>query len=184
MTNQAKQPPASAHDQVLDQIQHGQVRMRPRWQFVILTILGVVGLVATAIVTVFLVNLVVYKLRLVNADRPLHAAQTELSYLAGSFPWLAFGIGLVCLGLFIWLWRRRDFSYRLGWWPLIVVVLLSLVVGIGLAFTNLNNKLQTFGPTRGFYGRQGQTNGNGNPTKGQSNQSGQRGGGPQQRGQN
>lgn len=172
------------HDQtiarnIMKRIQSGEIAMRPRWQFTLFTILGATGLIAAAIVTVYLVNLVAFKLRLAFSDRPMYGMQANFDYFTTNFPWLAFVFGVVSLGLFILQARKYDFSYRLGRWLLVGVVLLSIGVGTALAFTSFNNHLQDFGPTRGIYGGQKNHGQNGN------NSSSERGGDGtmQQRGQ-
>lgn len=165
------------------QIRSGQVAMRPRWQFTLFAALGAVGLTAAAIITVYLVNLVAFKLRLASADRPMYGMRTNLDYFAGNFPWLAFVFGLVSFGLLIWLARKHDFSYRLGRWLVIAMVLLSLGIGTALAFTSLNNHLENFGPMRSIYGGQmhdsqenhGQNDSKGSPQQGGDNMMQRRG---------
>lgn len=149
---------------VMQQIESGRVTMRPRWQFVLVTALGIAALVATAILTVFLANLVVFKLRLASSGRPMYGLRANVDYLAGHFPWLAFVFGTASIGLLLWIIHKFDFSYHLGRWLLAAVVVLSLATGTAVAFTNLNNHLETFGPMRGVYGphmRESQDHGGG-----------------------
>jgi hypothetical protein len=164
-TRNNKRDHTIAHN-IMRRIQSGEIAMRPRWQFTLFTILNFVGLIATAIVTIYLVNLVVFKLRLASSDRPMYGMQASLDYFASNFPWLAFVFGIVSLGLLLWLARKHDFSYRLGRWLLLAVVLLSIGVGAALAFTSFNNRLENFGPTRGIYNGQkshGQNGSDGSP---------------------
>jgi hypothetical protein len=137
---------------ILQQIQSGHVAMRPRWQFTLYAVLGTIWLIGIAIITIYLVNLVAFKLRLASADRPMHDMRANVDYFVGNFPWLAFILALVSFGLLIWLAHKHDFSYRLGRWVLVAVVLFSLAAGSALAYTNLNTHLETFGPMRGIYG--------------------------------
>ncbi len=160
---------------IMQQIRSGKATIRPHWQLALIASLGAVGLTAATIATIYLVNLVAFKLRLASTDRPMYRMQANLDYYAGSFPWLAFVLGLFSLGSFIWLVRKHDFSYRFGRWLLTAVILVSLVVGTTLAFTSLNNHLENFGPMRGIYGKQmhgSQKSGGQNNSKGTPRQDG------------
>lgn len=138
---------------IIKQIQSGEVKMRPHWHFTLLAVLGAISMAVATIMSVYLVNLVVFKLRLVSSDRPRYGMQANFNYFASNFPWLAFVFGLVSFGLFVWLIRKKDFSYRFGRWLLVATVMLSVVVGIVLAFTRFNDHLENFGPMRGIYGQ-------------------------------
>ncbi len=154
MNKADKQHQSTITQSAMQQIKSGQITMRPHWRLALLAGLSTVALAAAAILTVYLVNLVAFKLRVASIGRPMYGARANFDYFAGNFPWLAFVIGLAGIGLLIWLVRKHDFSYRLGRWLLVAVVLFSLFTGTALAFTNLNNHLENFGPMQGIYGGQ------------------------------
>lgn len=146
----------TAARKVMQQIKSGKVTMRPHWQFALATALSIAALATVAILTVYLTNLVVFKLRLASGDRPMFGLRATLDYFTDRFPWVAFGFGIVSIGLLVWVVRKFDFSYHLGRWLLVVIVTLSLATGTAVAFTNLNSHLETFGPMHGIYGPQAQ----------------------------
>lgn len=139
-------------DKVVGQIKSGKLRMKPRWYFVALAIAASAGLAAVAIVVVYLANLLVFKLRIESSGRPMYGLGDNISYFAGNFPWVALLAGIVGIAALIWMVKKFDFSYRLGKWTVIAVVLASLIAGSALAFTNINSHLENFGPMRHFYG--------------------------------
>lgn len=141
-------------EEVMRQIQSGKITMRPRWHFALLAALGVAVAITTAVLAIFLTNLVVFKLRLASSDRPMYGLRANLHYFTSHFPWLALLCGIVSISLLLWIIRKFDFSYHLGRWLLVAVVIVSLTAGTTVAFTNINNSLETFGPMRGVYGGQ------------------------------
>lgn len=160
MSTRNDKPEQVIAKKVMQQIESGKVSMRPRWQFIVVTVLGVIGIGATAILAIYLTNLVVFKLRITSSTRPLYGLRANVSYFTGHFPWLAFVLGVSSIGLLIWVLRKFDFSYHFGRWLLVLVVALSLATGTAVAFTSLNNHLETFGPMRGIYGPSTQQNQN------------------------
>lgn len=137
---------------VMQQIESGSVKMRPHWRFFLVLTLYTSGIITAAVLTVYLTNLVVYKLRLASSNHPMFGLRTNIGYDASHLPWLACILGLFSIALLLWLIRKFDFSYHFGRWLLVVVVAVGLAVGTAVAFTNLNDHLKTFGPMRDFYG--------------------------------
>lgn len=137
----------TAADKVLSKINAGQLRLRPRWQFAVVSVAAGAGLALLTLLTVFFANLFVYSLR-----GELGSGQ-GFGRQAGNFPWLALGLALAGSLLLVWMLKHFDFSYRLGRWLLAIVILASLAIGTALAFTSLNTPLQQHGPLRGLYQR-------------------------------
>lgn len=148
-------------DKVIKRIESGEVAMRPRWQFAVLGLLAVGAFTALAIITIYLANLLVFKLRLELAGNQARGLGANVSYLAGNFPWIALVVCVVSLASLVWFVRRFDFSYRAGRWVILGIVLLCVLAGTLLAFTNLNYHLES-GPLRGFYGQRNKSQGNEN----------------------
>lgn len=139
---------------VMKKIDSGEVKIRPRRHYVFVTASAIVGMLASVILTIYLTNYVVYKLRLASVDRPAYGLREKLDALSGSFPWPAFLIGILSIFVLIWLLKKFDFTYRFGRWFVFAVISLSVLLGVILAYTNINNHLQSSGPLRGAYGQQ------------------------------
>jgi len=133
----------------MDRIEKGKITMRPRIYFVLGSVLVFVGLVATVIVSVFLISLMRFVLR---AHGPM--GQYRYEALLASFPWWA--LILTCLGLVagIKLLRHYDFSYKKNF-LVIVIGFIAVVFAAGwfIDATGLDAIWLQKGPMRGIMRR-------------------------------
>lgn len=127
-------------DQVMERIEKERIAMRPRWHFTFLAILSTISVILLSAATIYLVNVLTFKIRIETSDAPMYGARQRLDYMTANFPWWLLILALVSLAALVWLLRRRSSIYR--WrtaWIVTAAVALSLIFGILLAQTPINN---------------------------------------------
>jgi len=136
-------------EKVMSQIRRGQVKIRPRWYFLLGSIAMVLGLAGLAIVSIFFVSLVTFSLR---SHGPMGAVRFE--QLLSNFPWMAVLVAVVGLVLAIWMLRKYDFSYKKNF-TLIITIFVSaiLLAGLLINFSGLDSLWMNRGPAKGLYRR-------------------------------
>lgn len=119
-------------DRILRAINEGRVKMRPKWQFVLQSILTVAGTLLIFFALLYLATLVLFMLR---SSGMIIAPQFGLRgwfELLRSLPWLIVSIGIVFAVTLFFLVRQYRFSYRLpllySFAALVVVVGVSSVI--------------------------------------------------------
>lgn len=132
--------------EIMNKIDKGEIKMKPKAYFVLGSILTFVGLVSTVIVSTFSIGLVKFYVR---SHGPV--GQYKFDQLMTSFPWwtLFFAISGLILG--IWLIRRYDFSYKIKPGVIIAGFILAIIVGgYIIDITGVNDILARQGPMKGM----------------------------------
>ena len=113
----------SLESTIMAKVASGEITMKPRWYFVIGSLLMGSGLVGLSIGLVYAFNLTFFLFR---SHGPM--GEWRLQQLLASFPWwvpvLAGGSSLVG----IWLLKKYDFSYRKNFWGVVLGLLLVFAV--------------------------------------------------------
>ena len=130
----------------MEKIHHNKIKMHPSVYFVIGSILTLTGLVASVVLSVFLVSLAQFSLR---SHGPM--GQYRLDQLLGSFPWWTIPVAVVGLVVGVVILRRYEFAYKHNMWLVISGFVLSVVLaGILINLTGLDNIWLKRGPMRGL----------------------------------
>ena len=131
----------------MSQVKSGQITMKPRWYFVIGSLLLFGGVVALSVGAVFLVNLTVFSLR---SHGPM--ASWRLQLMLESFPWWAPALAATGVILGVNLLKKYDFSYKKNFKLIIIsFVLAVLATGFMLDKLGLNDYWQRRGRMRQIY---------------------------------
>lgn len=131
---------------VMEKIHHGDIKMRPKWYFVLGSLFAFLGLVASMVTSVFLFGLIRFSLR---SHGPM--GEYRLEQLLANFPWWTALIAVAGLGIGIWLLRRYDFSYKVNfWWVTALFIVAMVATGWILDMTGLNDTLLHRGPMQGM----------------------------------
>lgn len=130
---------------MMDKIRSGSVTMKPRFYFIAGSLLIIAGLVASFVVSVFLVALTRFSLK---THGPM--GQYRLNELLLSFPWWAPLIAAGGIVAGILMLRKYEFSYKKNF-LLIVVGFAIAVIAAGWAIDSLGLDSVWFrqGPMRG-----------------------------------
>ena len=120
----------------MSQIEKGQLKMKPRWYFLLGSFAMVGGLSSLVLVCVFLISLMAFSLR-----TPGPMGEVRYQLLVSNFPWWALVLAFVGIGLGGWLLKKYDFSYKKNF-PLIIFGFITAVLLAGwlvnyLGFDNL-----------------------------------------------
>ena len=131
---------------VMNKIHHGEIKMRPKVYFVVGSLLAFLGLVASMLVSVFLVGLMRFSLR---THGPM--GEYRLEQMLSSFPWWAVAVAVLGLVIGIWLLRRYDFSYKINFKVIVIgFVVAILITGWVIDMIGLNDILFRQGPRQGI----------------------------------
>lgn len=119
-------------ESVLNRIRSGELAMRPKWHFVLKTILATVGAVIVFLAALYLVSFIVFTARQSGAWFGPAFGSLGFAALLRSLPWTLILLSLVFVGVLEILARRYAFAYRR---PLLysVAVIIVLVLAGGAA---------------------------------------------------
>jgi magnesium-transporting ATPase (P-type) len=133
-------------DRVMDQIHNDKLKMRPRIYFIAGSFFTFIGLISSVIISIFFIGLINFSLR-------VHGPMGEyrFSQILASFPWWALILAVAGFVVGIWLLRRYDFSYKINFKIIIVVVLLAIITSAWVVDAiGLNDILFRRGPMKGI----------------------------------
>ncbi|MBW6441390.1 hypothetical protein K0B04_00575 [Patescibacteria group bacterium] len=130
----------------MDKILSGEVKMKPKWYFVLGSILSYIGLTGSIIGAIFFTNLTLF---LIRKRGP---GTGRIYMMLQSFPiW----IPIVALGLFlvgIWLLKKYDFSYKKNFILIIITLLTAIFLSAQIInVLGLNEIWSRRGPMKNFY---------------------------------
>lgn len=131
-------------DSIMGQIHQGKIKMKPRLYFIIGSVLSFVGVVLSILTTIFVISFIRFSFL---AQGPMGEYKAE--ELVSHFSWFGPIFAILGLVIGIWLLRQYDFSYKINFRIMVVVVILAVTVaGIVLDMTGLNNIIFQHGPVQ------------------------------------
>lgn len=99
-------------DNIIKKIEAGQVAMRPKWQFVLKTLLMFIGVLLIAFSLVYIVSYIVFVLKYTGAAYgPMMGTQGALVFLF-SAPWTLIALALLFIIILEILVQKFSFGYR------------------------------------------------------------------------
>ena len=154
MSKTLKTPSIDLEKTIMAKVKSNEISMKPRWYFIVGSLLAIAGLVGLSIGAIFLTNLTLFLLR---SHGPM--GQWRLQQLISSFPiWIpTFAIVGIVFG--IWMLQKYDFSYKKNFWIIILGFILSVILAaFSIDMLDLNDTWSRQGPMRRFYQQvEGQT---------------------------
>jgi magnesium-transporting ATPase (P-type) len=133
-------------EDIMNQIEQGKIKMKPKWYFIIGSIITFIGLVSSLIVSTFLFGLIRFSLR---THGPM--GEYRLDQIISNFPWLTIIFAIVGLVLGIWLIRQYDFSYKTKPWLIITGFVFAVIVaGWTIDIIGVNDNLLKKGTMKGI----------------------------------
>ncbi len=131
---------------IVSQIKTGKINMKPRWYFIVGSLLLVFSLVGLSMGIIFLANLSVF---LIRKSGPLAAWRVQS--ILSTFPWWIPVAAVVGIFIAIWLLKKYDISYKKNFSLIVVAFIVSvLFAGLLLDQIGLNEHLSR-GRMRKFY---------------------------------
>lgn len=129
---------------IMSLIKKGQLKMKPRWYFVLSSLTMIGGFLGLIILTIFLVNLMSFSLR---TNQFIHG-----THWLSHFPWWALAVAIGGLGLSLWLFKKQDFSYKKSFLTIVFSLLTAVILtGWLMDYTGLDNLWRHRGMMRRLY---------------------------------
>lgn len=135
-------------NKIMEKVLSGEVKMKPRWYFILGSILSFTGLVGLIIGSVFLTNLTLF---LIRKQGP---GTGRINMMLDSFPvWIPL-LAILFIVLGIWMLKRYDFSYKKNFPKLIITLVIAIILSaLTINLLGLNEIWSKRGPMRRFYNR-------------------------------
>lgn len=128
-------------------VRSSEISMRPRWYFVVGSLLTMLGLVSGSIGAIFLTNLTLFSLRQHGPMGPW-----RLQIMLESFPMWVPLLAVLGIALGIWMLRKYDFSYKNNFWLVVAGFIISIILAaVIIDYLSLNDTWLRQGPMRRFY---------------------------------
>ena len=137
---------SNIENKIMDKVLSGEVKMKPKWYFVLGSITSFIGLVGLIIGAIFLTNLTFFFIRKQGPGTG------RINMMLESFPlWVPIlAIALVILG--IWMLKKYDFSYKKNFIVVIVTMVTAVILSaLIIDLLGLNEIWAKRGPMRRFY---------------------------------
>jgi peptidoglycan biosynthesis protein MviN/MurJ (putative lipid II flippase) len=132
----------------MSKIKNGQLKMRPKWYFVIGSILTFIGLVSSIASSVFAFGLFSFILR--SNGRIFGSRRTD--YLLSVFPWWLPVLAIAGTLIGVLLIRKYDFTYKIEVKKGIIIMILVVVAsGFLIDILGFNDLLNRRGMMRGMF---------------------------------
>jgi len=98
----------SVKNQVLEKIKKGEIKMKPKWCFILGSILLFLGTVFSTVSTIFIFNFILFLLR--RHYGPIY--HYRLNLILTNFPWWMILVGVLGVIFGIKLLKEYEFSYK------------------------------------------------------------------------
>jgi uncharacterized membrane protein HdeD (DUF308 family) len=132
----------------LEKIKKGEIKMKPKWYFILGSILMLLGLVALTITVIFIFNFAFFLFY--RHYGPMY--QYRLNLILANFPWWIVLIGILGLLLGIKFLKEYDFSYKKNFvWIIVSYIFIIFVSAYLINYFNLNKFFYSQGLKRRFY---------------------------------
>lgn len=109
--------------EVMSKIKKGQIRMKPKWYFVLGSSAMILGLSSISIVLMFVIRLFMFSIR---QHGPM--ADIRLQQIISGFPLWAPLVAIFGIILGITMLKKYDFSYKKNFYLIIVGVIVAIVL--------------------------------------------------------
>lgn len=143
MTHEIEQK--NIHDRILESIKKDRVQMRPKWHFILRTLLFGIGVVILFLGSLYLVSFVIFMLRDSGAWFVSAFGGHGWYVLLRSMPWFLMSLVLLFILILEILVRRYAFAYRSPF--LFSAFAILVLVGAGgyvVSTTSLHGELDTY----------------------------------------
>lgn len=141
-------PQINIEKKIMSVINEEQVKMKPRWYFVLGSVLMTGGLTGLAILSTFLVSVISFSVRTHGGvGRVMHYER-----FFATFPFGAVILAIVGIGVGVWLLKKYDFSYKRNFQLLIISAISAIFfAGLLINYTGIDRMWMKRGPMRNFY---------------------------------
>ena len=127
MNGQLKEKPIK--DQILEKIKHGNVKMRPRWKFILQAVLLAVGIVLVLLVLLYFFSFTIFTLRETGAWFVPFLGPQWLPIVFRSLPWIIILLSAFFVVVLEILFRHYSFAYRKPFIYSLILILVIMTIG-------------------------------------------------------
>lgn len=147
ITSVTKTKKINFEKEIMSKVKSGKITMKPKWYFVVGSLFSIVGLSALSVMSVFMVNILIFLLR-----RHGPMAQWRLEVMLNSFSiWIPV-IAIFGIVVGIWLLKKYDFAYKRNFPVIIFGFIMSIVIaGFVIDGLGLNDIWSRRGLMKNFY---------------------------------
>lgn len=126
--------------EVMNKIQNGSVKMKPRIYFTLLWLFGIFATIAASLTFAYLISMLIYIIRIQTADTPAYGARQNLSESIATFPWwIAILTIIFSIIAFVLLKNHsRIYRYKISY-IVLIFILISFLIGFGLSFAEIGH---------------------------------------------
>ncbi len=136
----------SLEDEVMGKIRSGEVKMKPRWYFVLGSFMSILGLVGLSIGAAFLFNIIFFLIR----KRGPGVIRLEMMF--STFPWWIIVLAFVSVVVGVLFLRQYDFSYKKNFWFVVFAFVSSILLAAwAIDYFGINDSWSKSGPMKRFY---------------------------------
>lgn len=102
----------SLRDAVISKIKSGEAHMKPKWHFVLNTVLAVVGIVLVVLVLLYIASFIVFAMRQTGVWFVPSFGFRGIWLFISSVPWVLVLLGIIFIAVLELLVRHYSFAYR------------------------------------------------------------------------
>ena len=137
---------------IKQKIQKGELKMKPKIYFILGTWLLIIGLVFTSIASMFLSNLIFYRLRVHRPFGFLAFGGPGIGPFFRMFPWIFIVLTAAIIVTGLYLYKQTDISYKTSL-KYVIPIFLAVIVLSGFAVDKigLNEQIRKTRPFRPMY---------------------------------
>jgi hypothetical protein len=123
---------------VMNKISKEQVKMKPHFYYIFISILSIGFVVASSFVLAYSISIIDFWWRIQRASGPAYGARRNLSELLENFPWWAVILGILLIILAGFMVKKIGSLYKIKTIYLIIgLLVISYLIGWGLSYTSL-----------------------------------------------
>lgn len=119
---------------IIEKIKEGEANMRPRWHFILRTVLGIIGIIILILTSIYLVSFVIFAISSSGILTVSSFGFRGLKLFVLSLPWFIILAVLVFMVLLEFLVKKYAFSYKKPLLFSLIAVLILVVVGNFVVF--------------------------------------------------
>ncbi|MCK9641764.1 MAG: hypothetical protein M0R39_17815 [Prolixibacteraceae bacterium] len=147
MSSKPRQKDSMIEKNVMAKIQAGQVKMHPKYYYLLLSTISVLAILLLGLVTSYFMSVVTLWIRIQNAAGPAYGARRNLSSLVGDFPWWALVLGILSFVAIVYIVRKVGGLYKIRLIYLApIVIAVSLILGFAFSYSALPNTFKSHSP--------------------------------------
>jgi glucan phosphoethanolaminetransferase (alkaline phosphatase superfamily) len=124
--------------EVLDKINAGEIRMKPKIYFLFIWLFSILGIVSSAVISAYLLSITIFWLRIHTANTMAYGARANLKEAIDLFPWLSISGAVLAFIITALLIQRHGTLYRHRFIQIGgAALLVSLIFGIIISYATI-----------------------------------------------